>query len=60
MFEKTPEYPPLPPDDTQRTLTIAQPDTDQSLPHIGVVGDTYTITVTWAASPRLRGNFHPA
>jgi quercetin dioxygenase-like cupin family protein len=46
MFEKTPEYPPLPPDDPKRTLTIAQPDTDQSLPHIGVVGDTYTITVT--------------
>ena len=46
MFEKTPEYPPLPPDDTQRTLTIAQPDTDQSLPHIGVVGDTYTLTVS--------------
>jgi quercetin dioxygenase-like cupin family protein len=46
MFEKTPEYPPLPPDDPQRNLTIAQPDTDQSLPHIGVVGDTYTITVT--------------
>jgi quercetin dioxygenase-like cupin family protein len=46
MFEKTPECPPLPPDDPKRTLTIAQPDTDQSLPHIGVVGDTYTITVT--------------
>jgi quercetin dioxygenase-like cupin family protein len=46
MFEKTPEYPPLPPDDPQRNLTIAQPDTDKSLPHIGVVGDTYTITVT--------------
>ena len=46
MFEKTPEYPPLPPDDTQRNLTVAQPDTDQSLPHIGVVGDTYTITVS--------------
>ena len=46
MFEKTPEYPPLPPDDPKRNLTIAQPDTDQSLPHIGVVGDTYTITVS--------------
>jgi quercetin dioxygenase-like cupin family protein len=46
MFEKTPQYPPLPPDDTKRTLTIAQPDTDQTLPHIGVVGDTYTITVS--------------
>ena len=46
MFEKTPEYSPLPPDDSKRNLTIAQPDTDQSLPHIGVVGDTYTITVS--------------
>jgi quercetin dioxygenase-like cupin family protein len=46
MFEKTPEYPPLPPDDPKRNLTIAQPDTDQSLPHIGVVGDTYTVTVS--------------
>jgi quercetin dioxygenase-like cupin family protein len=46
MFEKTPDYPPLPPDDPKRNLTIAQPDTDQSLPHIGVVGDTYTITVS--------------
>ena len=46
MFEKSPEYPPLPPDDPKRNLTIAQPDTDESLPHIGVVGDTYTITVS--------------
>jgi quercetin dioxygenase-like cupin family protein len=46
MFEKTPQYPSLPPDDPKRNLTIAQPDTDQSLPHIGVVGDTYTITVS--------------
>jgi quercetin dioxygenase-like cupin family protein len=37
---------PIPPDDPKRNLTIAQPDTDQSLPHIGVVGDTYTITVS--------------
>jgi quercetin dioxygenase-like cupin family protein len=27
-------------------LTLAQPDKDQNLPHIGLVGDTYTITVT--------------
>jgi mannose-6-phosphate isomerase-like protein (cupin superfamily) len=33
----------IPPDDLQRALTIARPDQDQSLPHIGVVGDTYTI-----------------
>ena len=36
---------PIPPDDLSRTLTIARPDEDQSLPHIGLVGDTYTILV---------------
>ena len=46
MSENPPVYPPLPPDDLKRNLTIAQPDTDQSLRHIGVVGDTYTITVS--------------
>jgi quercetin dioxygenase-like cupin family protein len=46
MSENPPVYPPLPPDDLKRNLTIAQPDTDQSLPHVGVVGDTYTITVS--------------
>jgi quercetin dioxygenase-like cupin family protein len=34
---------PIPPDDSKRSLTVAQPD---NLPHIGLVGDTYTITVT--------------
>lgn len=33
----------VPPDDPKRSLTLAQPD---ELPHIGLVGDTYTITVT--------------
>jgi cupin domain len=33
----------IPPDDPKRSLTLAQPD---NLPHIGLVGDTYTITVT--------------
>jgi len=33
----------IPPDDPNRTLTLAQPD---YLPHIGLVGDTYTITVS--------------
>jgi quercetin dioxygenase-like cupin family protein len=33
----------IPPDDPKRNLTLAQPD---KLPHIGLVGDTYTITVT--------------
>jgi quercetin dioxygenase-like cupin family protein len=37
---------PIPPDDLSRKLTIARPDEDQSLPHIGLVGDTYTILVT--------------
>ena len=32
----------IPPDDPKRDLTLAQPD---HLPHIGLVGDTYTITV---------------
>ena len=36
---------PIPPDDLSRKLTIARPDDDQSLPHIGLVGDTYTILV---------------
>jgi quercetin dioxygenase-like cupin family protein len=37
---------PVPPDDLSRKLTVARPDQDQSLPHIGLVGDTYTILVT--------------
>jgi hypothetical protein len=37
---------PLPPDDPSRELTVARPDHDQSLSHIGLVGDTYTILVT--------------
>lgn len=37
---------PIPPDDLQRHLTVAQPNEDQTLPHIGVVGDTYTILLT--------------
>jgi quercetin dioxygenase-like cupin family protein len=34
---------PIPPDDLKRHLTIAQPDSDKELRHIGLVGDTYTI-----------------
>jgi len=37
---------PIPPDDLSRRLTVARPDEDQGLPHIGLVGDTYTILVT--------------
>ena len=36
---------PIPPDDLSRKLTVARPDEDQGLPHIGLVGDTYTILV---------------
>jgi len=38
-----PTAPTIPPDDLERRLTLAQPD---NLPHIGLVGDTYTIIVT--------------
>ncbi len=38
----------IPPDDPQRHLTLARPETDPSLPHIGVVGDTYTILLSGA------------
>lgn len=37
---------PIPPDDPKRSLTIARPDDDPNLPHIGLVGDTYTILLT--------------
>jgi quercetin dioxygenase-like cupin family protein len=43
MAEEKTEYPPLPADDLKRTLTLAQPD---KLPHIGLVGDTYTVTIS--------------
>jgi quercetin dioxygenase-like cupin family protein len=33
---------PLPPDDLKRDSKIARPNTDSSLPHISLVGDTYT------------------
>jgi mannose-6-phosphate isomerase-like protein (cupin superfamily) len=39
-------YPPLPPDDLKRVLTVTQPDQDKNLPHIGLVGDTYTILLS--------------
>jgi quercetin dioxygenase-like cupin family protein len=38
----------LPADDTGRVLTRANADSDASLPHLGVVGDTYTILVSGA------------
>ena len=38
--------PSVPPDNPQRQLTVARPDEDEHLPHLGLVGDTYTILVT--------------
>jgi mannose-6-phosphate isomerase-like protein (cupin superfamily) len=38
----------IPPDDLQRILTLAQPDKEKSLTHIGLVGDTYTILLAGA------------
>jgi quercetin dioxygenase-like cupin family protein len=45
MPETQTQYPPIPLDDLKRTLTSASPDHEGKLPHIGLVGDTYTITV---------------
>src|ERR1700722_3749132 len=39
---------PIPADDPARVLMHVRPDTDESLPHLGVVGDTYTILVSGA------------
>jgi quercetin dioxygenase-like cupin family protein len=39
---------PIPPDDPHRHLTVARPDSDERLPHFGVVGDTYTVLVAGA------------
>jgi quercetin dioxygenase-like cupin family protein len=38
----------IPADDPGRVLTHVSPNTDESLPHLGVVGDTYTILVSGA------------
>ncbi len=36
---------PIPPDDPARSLTVARPD-DANIPHLGMVGDTYTVLVS--------------
>jgi hypothetical protein len=41
-----PPQAPIPPDDPRRDLVVARPDEDQTLPHLGVVGNTYTILLT--------------
>ena len=47
-LSKMPQQPAsaIPPDNPQRDLAVAQPETDQKLPHVGVVGDTYTILLS--------------
>ncbi len=37
---------PIPPDDLTRYLSLARPDSDENLLHIGIVGDTYTLLLT--------------
>ena len=37
---------PIPADSLERPLKVARPNTDQSLPHIGLVGDTYTVLLS--------------
>ena len=41
-----PKSAPIPADDLERSLAVARPDEDGSLPHIGLVGDTYTIVLS--------------
>ena len=40
------ETPTIPPDDPRRNLVLARPNDDQSLPHVGIAGNTYTILLT--------------
>jgi quercetin dioxygenase-like cupin family protein len=42
------QYPAIPPDDPRRQLAVARPGQDGALPHLGLVGDTYTILLTGA------------
>jgi len=37
---------PIPADNLQRNLAVANPDKARSLPHVGVAGDTYTILLS--------------
>jgi len=46
MPDSAVHYPPLPPDNPERKLTVSKADSEQNLPHIGIVGDTYTILLT--------------
>ena len=45
LLTSQPATPP-PPDDPQRNCKVARPETDPSLPHIALVGDTYTMLLS--------------
>jgi quercetin dioxygenase-like cupin family protein len=45
MPDQKTQYPPLPPDDLARNLAFTDPDREGKFPHIGLVGDTYTVTI---------------
>jgi len=49
---------PIPADDPKRSLAIARPNTDNRLPHIGLVGDTYTILLSGADTRSLLPGRH--
>ena len=36
----------VPNDNLKRHLKVARPNTDESLPHVGLVGDTYTVLIS--------------
>src|SRR3954462_4857584 len=37
---------PLPADDLRRSFTLVRPNQDQSMTHLGLMGDTYTVLLT--------------
>ncbi len=41
-----PAYPPIPADDPRRALAIARPETDDTLPHVGIGTGTYTLLLS--------------
>lgn len=41
-----PKPAPIPADDPERSLSVARPDRDQGLAHLGIVGDTYTVLLS--------------
>lgn len=46
MAKDTLQYPPVPADNLNRAMAFADTNADNALPHIGLVGDTYTVIVS--------------